>query len=288
MKTIELQKRLFELAGLNFEDFAKVEDLNEDQLAQVSAALGNVLTVEAAKNNVQLREHFKAEYAPSLKKSILTNVDKNLEQMTRELFGEDKVTELLTLDATDQRIKKVHDWYVQGLTETKGADEKLKTSIENLKKQVEQITKENEVKLQQKDDVIRNKEQEFTGKLLKGQVFQLAQKYDLADPYKDDLVKNAILETMWQKLNGDATIKFSEQGEIELKAKEDPNVDLYKDNRKLGVKDLIEPFLSPYLKKADPATKPEQRQPAQRTQVNTDDIPPAFRHMREKQQLKET
>lgn len=283
MKTIELQKKLFDLVGLNIEEFTKAEELTPEQTEQATAALGNILTVEAAKNNVTLREQIKNEYYPVLKKHILNNVDKNLEQLVREIFGEDKYNELVSVDSTDQRIKRIHEWYTESLKETKGVDEKLKTTIDHLKKQVEQITSENEDKLKQKDEIIRTKEQEFTGKLLKGQIFQMAHKYDLADPYKDDLVRNAILETMWQELNGKATVKFNEQGEIELKAKEDPNVDLYKDNKRLGVKDLIEPFLSPYLKKADPPTKRTGQQSAPGPKGNLDELPPALRHMREKQ-----
>ena len=284
MKTIELTKKLYELAGL---DVALIEadELNEEQAAAVTAALGNVVTVEAAKNSTALKEHFKKEMIGSLKGELLGNVDTALEQMTRDLFGDEKLVELKGIDFTKDRIKKVHDWYVDALKETKGVDEKLKGTVDNLKKQLETITKENEEKLKLKDEIIRTKEQEFTGKLLKGQILQMASKYELAEPYRDDLVRGAILETMWNKLNSEATIKFSEQGEIELKQKEDANLDVYKDNKKLGVKDLIEPFLSPYIKKAEPPSKGDNRQPNPAHPSNIpDDIPPALRHMREKAQ----
>ena len=88
--------------------------------------------------------------------------------------------------------------------------------------------------------------------------------YKLAEPYQKEAIRKSIIDSSFQKVLEQATLKLSDNGEIQVFQKEHPEKELYgKNNKKMGLDDLLSPTGQDYVQVSEPAkpAKPSNPQP---------------------------
>ena len=120
---------------------------------------------------------------------------------------------------------------------------------------------------------------------MKKDVYNLVTSYPLQDAYNDDSNRQLISEIAWNRLTEAATPKYTDSGRIDLFAKDDQEMELYRDNKKVVWKELIEEAISPFTKKSDPPKKdntPRQEPQEPISQRELKEMPPAVRERMER------
>lgn len=227
-------------------------ELTDEGLTRINEKLGGFLTKESAMNNVEIRDALKKEFYPLHKKTFLGNIDNHLSENVSVLFGDDKVTELDSIESTEDKIKRVIEW-TKVLKKSKSNDEDLKKSLQTYQDKLEQSQKLHETALSEKDKEIVSLKNGHNQALVKSEFNRLTNSYELAEAYKLDGVKKAILDNIYTEINAKATLKLHpELGSISLYEKSDANVELYEGSKRIEIKDKLDSMMEPYL-----AKKPE-------------------------------
>lgn len=233
-------------------------DVQDDTINDVKTKLASLMSIDAAKNNPDVKAHYKKLLHPELKGELLGNLDTDILQQSRSLFGEDVVKEFEGLDFTGDKVKKVFE-LSQKLAQSKSSDDKLKSTNEALRKQMEELTQNLNSKLADKENELKNAHNEFKSKLIKERFNGLMADYKLGEKFSDPDYKEFLANKMYQKVTEKAHLTFNDDGAIVLKNPSDVNIDLYENGKKVSsIKELLDPLMESYVvKQADP--KPGQK-----------------------------
>lgn len=247
-KIIKMPELEAALSASNFD-----EAVTDDLLNKVKeSAETEWLTVEAAKNSQTLSEHFKEKWKPVHTKSFLTENEKRLSDM----FADDEEIsgELTKRQKFDEKLSFLKEQLVKAKsTGTTDEVEKLKKTISDYKKQVSTFE---DSKNQEIEAIKKASTEEITGYkngLIKERFKQLATSKEWADAYKIDDVRNPVLESAFNKLSEKAVIDLDKTGNIVLKNKENPELELFEGSTKVTFDSLVEAQIAPFIKKSNGA-----------------------------------
>lgn len=246
------------------------EAINDDLLNKVKETTGTEwLTVDAAKNSQALSEHFKEKWKPVHTKSFLTENEKRLSDM----FADDEEIsgELTKRQKFDEKLSFLKD-ELKKAKSTGSSDEveKLKKNISDYKKQISTFE---ESKNQEIEAIKKASTEEITGYkngLIKERFKQTALSKEWADAYKIDDVRNPVLDSAFSKLSEKAIIDLDKTGNIVLKNKENPELELYDGTKKVTFDSLVDAQIAPFIKKSN--TPPDPQNLKQQKQVTTEDL----------------
>jgi hypothetical protein len=224
--------------------------LSEDGFDTANNQLGGLLTLDAAKNNRELAEHFAKDLYPKHKKSATQVIEDKLIALY-DKFGVDYSQYNYPSEAIGDLEQKVEE------TVNTGDSQKL---IDSLKADL-QAEKENNAKLvQEADNKVQELQSEYAQKELY-KTFQLkANSYTWADAYADPDLKDALLRKKWDKINAKAHLQLAEDGEIKVFQKDMPDKELYNGNKIETFQNLLEPEIENYLKKSSPEKVNEKKE----------------------------
>ena len=183
---------------------------------------------------------------------LMDRFDKSITRVAQKFFDDEKVNELKEIKFTQDRAEKFGEMMEDYVTQ-KSDDSKHKETIDKYRKQIEELNG----KLEQTDNAWKQKlsehEKEFKNNLLKRDVYTIASNYQLQDAFTStDEIKKSIYDIVWNKLNEESVPRYDERGAIRLFTHDDPEMELYRDNKRVDVKELVESAISPYTKKSDP------------------------------------
>lgn len=264
-KIIKMPELEAALSASNFD-----EAVTDDLLNKVKeSAETEWLTVEAAKNSQTLSEHFKEKWKPVHTKSFLTENEKRLSDM----FADDEEIsgELTKRQKFDEKLSFLKEQLVKAKsTGTTDEVEKLKKTISDYKKQVSTFE---ESKNQEIEAIKKASTEEITGYkngLIKERFKQLATSKEWAEPYKIDDVRNPVLESAFNKLSEKAVIDLDKTGNIVLKNKENPELELFEGSKKVTFDSLVEAQIAPFIKKSNGTGKEPSNGQQTKDLTNTD------------------
>ncbi len=235
-------------------------EVGEDTINDVNTKLSGLMSLEAAKNNPELKVHFKKTLHPELKGELLGNLDTDILQQTRSLFGEDAVREFDNIEFTGDKVKKVFE-LAGKMAQSKATDDKLKGTVENLRKQLEEATNNLNAKLAEKENQLKTAHDEFKTKLIRERFNGLMADYKLGEKFSDPEFKEFLSNKMYGEVAKKAHLTFNDEtGAIVVKDPSDVNLDLYANNKKVeSIKELLDPIMEPYVVKQPGNPKPGQQ-----------------------------
>lgn len=231
-------------------------EVQDETINEIKNKLSGLMSIDAARNNTELSEYFKKQLHPTIKGEILGNIDTDILQNTKSLFGEDAIKQFEGLDYTGDKIKKVFELAKNTLS-SKSTDENLKKLNEDLKKQIAELSTNFETELTKKQQEIENKSKDFEAKLINRDVKGLLSNYKLGEKYQDDFVKESLYNKMFNDIQKKAKLTYNENGELIPRNPQNPDLELFEGNKKIeSIKQLLDPMMEPYISK-NPTIKVE-------------------------------
>lgn len=231
---------------------SNLEDAISDELVTkvTDTISGNWLTLDAAKNNADLKEHYKNVLKPVHIKSF----SEKKEQELHDLFADmDDVSEVLKgKEMLNDKLAVLKDLIKEGKKGGASTEEieKYKKTANDLKKQITEFeslkNKEIEGVRKESDDKING----FKQTLIRAKYEQIAGSKEWADAYKIDAAKKALLDSTFNSLSERAFIDLDDKGEIVLKNKENPDLELFEGSHKVTFNSLVESQIEPFIKKS--------------------------------------
>lgn len=233
-------------------------DVQDETINQAKTKLSSLMSIDAAKNNPDVKAHYKKLLHPELKGELLGNIDTDILQQSRSLFGDEVAKEFEGLDFTGDKVKKVFE-LSQKLAQSKSSDDKLKSTNEALRKQMEELTQNLNSKLAEKENELKTAHAEFKNKLIKERFNGLMADYKLGEKFNDPDYKEFLSNKLFGKVTEKAHLTFNDDGAIAIKSPSDVNLDLYENGKKVeSIKEILDPLMEPYVvKQNDP--KPGQK-----------------------------
>ena len=231
-------------------------EVQDETINEIKSKLSGLMSIDAARNNTELSEYFKKQLHPTIKGEILGNIDTDILQNTKSLFGEDAIKQFDGLDYTGDKIKKVFELAKNTLS-SKSTDENLKKLNEDLKKQIAELSTNFETELTKKQQEIENKSKDFEAKLINRDVKSLLSNYKLGEKYQDDFIKESLYNKMFNDIQKKAKLTYNESGELIPRNPQNPDLELFEGNKKIeSIRQLLDPLMEPYISK-NPTVKVE-------------------------------
>ena len=266
-------KELFEKIGKSINSDELIDLANNNTLAELKLDDELVtsietkfndsrgLSIDAAKNNPDLEAHFKNKLRPTIKGEILGNLDTDILQNAKKLFGDDAAKSISELERTGEKLAKFAS-LAEDMVKSSAKDGKLKEVNEALQKQMGELSKEWEKKLTDKEKEIKKIQTGFTQTLIDTELNKELSTYKLGEDYEKDFVKKALFADLKEKINKKAKLVRDENGQIIPKNPENVEMNLFIESKEIKtLKELIEPEIKPFLKKTSGDTKPDSYKP---------------------------
>ena len=233
-------------------------EVQDDTITDVKSKLSNLMTADAAKNNADVKAHYKKMLHPEIKGELFGNLDTDILQLSRSVFGDSVTEQFEGLDYTGDKVKKVFE-LTQKLAQDKSSDEKLKATNQALQKQMEELTENLNSKITEKENELKTAHADFKNKLIRERFNGLMADYKLGEKFSDPDYKEFLSNKMYSKISEKAQLTFNDNGAIVIKDPSDANIDLYENNKKVeSIKELLDPLMESYVvKQTDP--KPGQQ-----------------------------
>jgi hypothetical protein len=226
-------------------------EIDQSEFEKTANQIKGMLTLDSAVNNPdvakQLKDKLKTEWESErggeLKSSIYGTVEEKL----------GKLSEKLGVDLSGKRL----DEQIQTIGEAKF---KSTGSNEELKKLQEQLrgAKERETTLEKEYN------KKFTDFKIDTSLRNKLNSLPLAQPYQEAMVKDGIFDKVISTVKNKANLKLSENGDFELFQKDNPEMELYgENNKKLGIDDIINPLVQPFIKTKADDTESKRKAPTE-------------------------
>jgi hypothetical protein len=223
-------------------------DVTEEGVTKVRDKLKSLYTEDAAFNNPAIRERIKKELYPSIKGELLGNVDTELDGVSKSLFG-DQADEVLREAFTKDKIKKFHQ-LTEKVLKSKLNDSEKQKLVESYANQINDLNKKHADDLTALQGEISKRDNEFKLALIKNKFKELTGTYKWQPAYEVPGIKDVLINNIFDKINQTVTLKMAPTGEIEIFQKDDPTLRKYEGQKLIGIKDLVEPEVQPYITKA--------------------------------------
>lgn len=233
-------------------------DVTEDGVKAVNEKIKGLYTLDAAVNNPQIIDQIKKNLYPAIKGELLGNVDTEIDAVSRSLFGEEESRIILSADFTKDKIKHFRE-LTEKVLKSKLKDEDKQRLVDGYSRQINEIQAKHAEEIKKLQTDIQNKDQEFRDSVIKSRFRETAMGYTLQPAYDIKDVKDVIFTNIYDKIRAKATLKLAPTGEIEVYQKDQPELKLFDGAKQIGIKDLIETEMQPFVLKAPvkPGTKPQ-------------------------------
>ena len=223
-------------------------EVGDETLTEVSTKMSGLFSLDAAKNNHDLEDHFKKKLHPTIKGELLGNLDTDLISTAKTLFGEESVSKFKDVEFTGDKIKLFGDLTKDKLAKG-GNDDELKKLNGDLKQQITDLASNQQKELKKKEKEINDIKNGFTDKLIKKEFNSLLSTYNLGEKYQEDFVKKALHNEIYTKVQEKAKLTLSETGSILPRNPQNPEMELFIDNNPVtDLKPLLDPIMQPYVK----------------------------------------
>lgn len=238
---------LVSLAGAS--SIAEIE-VGDETITDIKTKMGNLMSVDAAKNNIDLDKFFKTKHSGAIKGELLGNIDTDLMQSVKSILGEDSIDQFKEIEFTGDKIKKFAELAKIQIESKEGGDEKIKTLNINLNKQIA------DGKLLSEKD---KKDHEKTiNKLISGHNSDLIDKefdlainqYTLGDKYTtEDWMKKSLHTKIRDQVKSITKLTLSEDKRIVPKNLDDASMGLFVDGKEIKtLKDVLDPLMKDFIK----------------------------------------
>jgi len=244
-------------------------EVQDDTIKDVKTKLSSLMSIDAAQNNPEVKAHYKKMLHPEIKGELFGNVDTDILQQSRTVFGDEVTKEFDGLEYTGDKIKKVFE-LTSKLAQSKSSDDKLKSTNEALNKQMKELTENLNSKIAEKETELKTAHTDFKNKLIRERFNGLMADYKLGEKFSDIDYKEFLSNKMYSKISEKAHLTFNDSGAIVLKNPSDVNIDLYENGKKVeSIKEMLDPLMESYVVKQDSnaGQKPTILNPEGRTQT---------------------
>ena len=169
---------LVSIAGAS--SIAEIE-ITDPTMTEIETKMSGLMSIEAAKNNHDLEDHFKKKVAGAIKGELLGNIDTDIMQTAKTMFGDDKANEIKDIEFTGDKIKKFSKFTKEAIERNGTGDEKIKTLNIGLNKQVADVRLEMEKKDKDHKKEIKKLNTGFTEKLIDKEFSATFHSYNLGE-----------------------------------------------------------------------------------------------------------
>ena len=222
------------------------ENLPDTELPEGFAGFNDTyFTLDSAKNHKDIATFYKSK----LKGQYLGNADRITEQALKNFpIDEEVLAEIGSEEDTQNKLRKAFE-AIQGLYDNKGAssDEKVKEREQELLDKVQTLQAEISKAYEEKDLALNEQAQQFDQERLNTEMIKTLSDLPISESFSREDV-NLLINTKYK--DSDYIFKRGENG-WGVYMKEDPDIEAYKDNKKLKIDDVITELAQPYLKKSD-------------------------------------
>ena len=226
-------------------------EVTDDGLKEVKTKLGSLLSIDAAKNNHDLEDHFKKKLHPTIKGELLGNIDTDLLSNAKDLFGEESVNEFKELEFTGDKLKKFTE-LTKSLIAKSSTDDKLKEVNDGLRNQLTELSNNHQKELKKKEKEVEKLNQGFADTLIRKEFNGMLSNYKLGEKYQEGFVKKALFDDVYSKVSQKAKLTLNEDmSKIIPRNPEKPDLELFINNKKVeDLKELLDPVMEPYIQKS--------------------------------------
>ena len=231
-------------------------EVGDDTMTEIKTKMSGLMSIDAAKNNHDLEDHFKKKVYGTIKGELLGNIDTDVLATAKIMFGDEKANEIKEIEFTGDKIKKFSEVTKEAIESKDGGDEKIKILNVGLNKQLADLRLEMEKATKANDKEIKKLNSGFTEKLIDKEFSATFHSYTLGDKYQEDLFKNALRDQIRKDVQGVAKLTLSDDGNIIPRNPENIDMDLFIQNKPVEtLKDVMDPLMSPYIKVNNVDTK---------------------------------
>lgn len=248
IKDLAIQTK-FDIESDNWKTFIeKVKDL------EIPEGFGDsfhssFMTIDSAKNNGEVNNHFKAKHLSAVD-NVISKAVKALE------LDETKATEFEAETDTLKRVKSalalLDEATTSKLAEAKNdtklsGDEQVK-ALESLNEKIKELNTTISTNKEDYEGKLLEKDKVFEQKSIQSSISDMIGSYELAT--SENLTAEDIKTLVHSKLNNAPYIfKQLEDGTFKVYTKEDPAMEAFDENKPLDMKGVVEKIVSPYVKK---------------------------------------
>lgn len=224
-------------------------EVTDDTMSEIKTKMSGLMSIDAAKNNHDLEDHFKKKVYSTIKGELLGNIDTDIMSSVKSMFGNEKANEIKDIEFTGDKIKKLSAFTKEAIESNDGGDDKIKTLNVGLNKQVADLRLEMEKATKDKDKEIKKLNTGFTEKLIDKEFSATFHSYTLGDKYQEDLFKNALRDQIRKDVQGVAKLTLSDEGNIIPRNPENIDMELFIQNKPVKtLKDVMDPLMASYIK----------------------------------------
>lgn len=224
-------------------------EISDEEFEKISNQAKGLMTMDSAINNPEVAKAIKpmvindigSEMRSEAKKSIYGTIESKFQNLGSKLG--------VPLEG------KTLDEQIEAISAAKVKQDPSKTNEEYAKLQND-FASFKELAEKEKQNLIKeHKDSQINSKLL-GHMSTVP----LAKAYQDPVIKNSLMDGVLKEVRSKAVLKLDDStGEIKLYNKDNPEMELFAENKKVGVKDLIDPLMQPYIQASPDKPRAEEQ-----------------------------
>ena len=231
-------------------------EVGDDTMTEIKTKMSGLMSIDAAKNNHDLEDHFKKKVYGTIKGELLGNIDTDVLATAKTMFGDDKANEIKEIEFTGDKIKKFAAFTKEAIESQEGGDEKIKTLNVGLNKQVADLRLEMDKASKANDKEIKKLNSGFTEKLINKGYSAAFNSYTLGEKYQEPLFRDALHDKVKKEVQAIAKLTLSDEGEIIPKNPDNIDMDLFIQNKPVKtLRDVMDSIMSPHIKVNNVDTK---------------------------------
>ncbi len=223
--------------------------LSEEGLESISLQTAGLMNTDAAIRNKDIKEALAKELKLVHKKSFLSKVEDDLKPTFEALNMDVTGVEFLSDKASE--IAQ----HIEALKESKGGDGKHLETIKAERAAREAIQKEKETLQEEYENKLREQKTGFSAQQIRDKVILKANSKQWASIF-DEKMKKSRINDFINDLSAKADLKLSDNGEILLFQKDNPELEYMDGNKKVLFQTLLDQEIDPYMQKSNPAPAP--------------------------------
>jgi len=224
-------------------------EVGDDTMTEIKTKMSGLMSLDAAKNNHDLEDHFKKKVYGAIKGELLGNIDTDVLATAKTMFGDNKANEIKEIEFTGDKIKKFAEFTKDAIESKDGGDEKIKTLNVGLNKQVADLRLEMDKATKANDKEIKKLNSGFTEKLINKGYSAAFNSYTLGEKYQEPLFRDALHDKVKKEVQAIAKLTLSDEGEIIPKNPDNIDMELFIQNKPVNtLNGVMDSIMSPYIK----------------------------------------
>lgn len=224
-------------------------EITDPTMTEIETKMSGLMSIDAAKNNHDLEDHFKKKVAGAIKGQLLGNIDTDIMQTAKTMFGDDKANEIKDIEFTGEKIKKFAQFTKESIESKDPGDEKIKTLNLGLNKQVADVRLEMEKATKDHSKEITKLNTGFTEKLINKGYSAAFNSYTLGDKYQEPLFRDALHDKVKKDVLSVSKLTLSDDGEVIPKNPDNIDMQLFLQNKEVNtLNGVMDSIMAPYIK----------------------------------------